>query len=92
MPHDKRRVQEPARFQVGQQAGNGEIRLGSVLRVVLHQIGVCVPRVGVLITEAALEELNESDAALHEPPSHQTLPPEWFGDLVVETVELLGQR
>ena len=58
-----------------------------MLRVVRLDVVVRVPRVGVLVADAAGENLHEAHAALDEPPRHQTLAPERLGDFLVEPVE-----
>ncbi len=49
-----------------------------------------VPRVGVLVAHAALEQLHETDAVFDEPAREQTLAAERLGDRFVEAVQLLG--
>ena len=49
-----------------------------------------VPRIGVLIAHAALEQLHETHAVLDQPAREQALPAERLGDRIVEAVQLLG--
>ena len=83
------RVEQPARLQIRQQPGHRPIGFRGVLGVVGLDVVVRVPGVGVLVADAARENLHEADAALDEPARHQALPAERLGDLVVEAVERL---
>ena len=81
----------PRAFRSVNKAGDRKIRFRRVLAVIGLHIRVRIPRVGVLIAHAAVEQLNESHAVLHEPARHQALPAERFGDLVVQPVQLFGR-
>ena len=88
LPDDERRIEQPARTQVREQAGDGQIDFRRMLRVVGLDVLVRVPGIGVLIAEPAMIQLDETNAALHQPPRHQALPSERFRDRVVEAVQL----
>ena len=78
-------IQQAAAFRSGQQAGDRLVHFRRVLCVVLlHDAVVRVPGVGVLIARAAVIELHETDAALHQAPGHQALAAEWLGGFIVE--------
>ena len=49
VPNDERRVEQAARAEIRQKAGDGKVRLRRVLTMILHEIAVGIPRVGVLI-------------------------------------------
>ena len=49
VPGEQRLVEHAARLQVGHQAGDRQVGLGRVLRVVLDEVAVRVPGVGVLL-------------------------------------------
>ena len=91
MPHHQCGVQEPAGLQVRQEPRDRLVRLGGVQRVILHEVAVGVPGVGVLVAHPAHEELDEPDPALDEPARHEALPAERLGELFVEAVELPGR-
>jgi hypothetical protein len=59
-----------------------------VLPMVRVDVPVRVPRIGVLVADAAGEDLHEPHAVLHQPPRHQALASVLFGDLVVQAVQL----
>ena len=83
-------VQQTARLQVLQQPDRRQIHFRRMLRVIVENIAVRVPRVGILVADAAGEDLNEADAVLDQPPRHEALAAIWLGDRIVEPVELLG--
>ena len=87
-PEHQRVVEQAARFQIGQQAGDRLVDLGGVLRVPLLQVAVLVP----LDLAVAVRDLHEPHAALDEPPGQQALPAEVLGHRVVEAVQLVRRR
>jgi hypothetical protein len=60
-----------------------------MLRVIGLDVVVRIPRVGVLIADAAGKDLHEAHAVLDEPARHQALPAERLADFFIEAVQLL---
>ena len=63
-PHDERIVEQPARFEIGNECRDRTIGLGTRLRKCLANIAVMIP--------PAHRDLHESDANLTKPPCEQT--------------------
>ena len=78
----------PRAFRSVSSPAVGQVGFGRVLRVVRLDVPVRVPRVDVLVADAAREDLHEPHAVLDQPARHQALPAERLGDLVVEAVQL----
>ena len=76
-----------ALLEVLQQAGDRLVDLRAIGRVVLPQVAVGVPAAGVAV--AAVIDLHEPHAALHQPPRRQAMLAERRGVLVIEAVQLL---
>ena len=70
-------------------AGHRAIGFRRMLGVVGLDVVVRVPRIGVLIADAAGKNLNEPDAAFDKAARHQALPSERLADDVVEAIQLL---
>src|SRR5262249_3845247 len=85
-PHDDRLVEHPAPLEVVEQSGNRQVDLRRELAVIRPDRRVSVPRSA---TAAAVEDLDEPDAPLDQPPGGQTEPAEWTRDLAIQTVERL---
>ena len=83
-------VESTPRLEVGQQTGDREVCFHGMLGVVLLQVAVRVPGVGVLHTQSSVEQLHEADATLDQAARHETLSAERLGDFLVEAVELFG--
>src|SRR6516164_11539042 len=82
-PHDERVVQQSAPFEVLEESGNGLIDSLRELGVLGH-VGVGVP----IVVGAAVDQLDEADAALGEAAGDQTLPTEALGIAALNDVEL----
>src|SRR5437868_2876226 len=78
-PDHDRLVEQAALLEVLQQPGERPIDLGAQGGVVTLEGGVRVPGTG---RAAAVEDLHEADAALHQPPGRQALLAEGPRDLV----------
>ena len=79
---DQRRLEQAALFEIGKKAGNRRIGLGREAAVVLDDVGVAVP--ASLVFHPATVDLNETHAALHQPPGHEHLASEMGALRVVE--------
>src|SRR5579871_3939648 len=66
-PHDQCFLEQPASLQIGEQSRNRTVGSRTHLRVVLFDVHVRVP-----VAAGAAVELNETYAALDQPPGHQT--------------------
>lgn len=82
-PDHKRLVKQASRLEVLEQARNGPVHLRAHLGETVLEIEVMVPAVAVA--------LHEPYAALAEPPGHEALAAEVFGNRIVEAVEAAGR-
>jgi hypothetical protein len=80
-PNHQRLLQQPVRFQVGEQSGDGLVAGARILFVVAFQIPVRVP--------ATLHELNETHPALDEAAREQTIRAVIRRLFVIDAVKLL---
>src|SRR5436190_6232664 len=81
-PDDERFVEEAPLLEVRDQGGDGLVDVFGESHVVLH-VAVRVPVAG----RANVDQLDETDAPLHHPPSLQTLPAEAASLTAGEAVE-----
>ena len=70
-PDDQRVVEQAALFQVADQAGDRPVDVLGQADVV-HHVAVRVP----VVRRAGVDQLDEADAALGQPPGDQALPAE----------------
>src|SRR5581483_7941019 len=68
--HDERLLEQAAALQILQKRGNGLIHLRTVFGMISAEAAVCVPGARAA---AAVLNLDEADAALHESPRRQEL-------------------
>src|SRR5262249_21116603 len=80
-PDNERVAQQSPRLQVFQQAADWPIALATKPAVILLDVRVRIPAVGV-----AAVDLHEADAALHHSPREQTAQAELRRLLVVQSV------
>src|SRR5262245_56653709 len=83
VPDGERVVEEAVGLEIRQEAGDGTVDLGGVAGVVYLHVVVGVPGVQILLAKAAVIELHEADATLHEAAGHEALPAERLRDLLV---------
>jgi hypothetical protein len=70
-PEHERVFEEATGLQIGQEGGNVPIDRRTPFGQILSKAAVLVPGV----VRRRVEELHETDAAFHQPPGHQALPP-----------------
>src|SRR5690242_1137163 len=78
-------IEQAALLEVLDQAADGPVHLAAQRGVAALEIAVRVPGAGA--TVAAVEDLYEADAALHEPAGRQALLAEGSRHGMIETVE-----
>ena len=64
VPNHQRRIQQPAGFEVSEEAGDRPVHFSRMRRVVFLHVVVRVPRIGILVAQPAMIELHETHTAL----------------------------
>src|SRR5262249_4074548 len=91
-PQDNGVVERAEGFQGLDQGGGGAFEAGSNVAVALSMVPMGVPIAAREAVVGTAPDLDETDAALQEPAGTQAIAAEFFGDVVVQAVELLCRR
>src|SRR3954468_6703886 len=83
-PNHERFVQQAALFEIAYEPGDRLINLGAIRTMVFEQTAVGVPTASIAV--AAVEDLNEADAALDEPPRGEAMFGERRGGFAIQAV------
>ena len=79
----QRLVERAAALEVRDQAGDGLVHFRGMHAVVVHDAGMGVPRIHVLIDDGPAVELDEAYAPFDQPPRQQALFAERLGHGIV---------
>src|SRR4051812_31016415 len=86
-PNDECFVQHAALLEITYERRDRLINLGAVGPVVFAQMAVGIPAASIAI--AAMEDLNESDTALDQPPRRETMFGERRGCFLIQAVQFV---
>src|SRR5262245_31443370 len=87
VPDDQGLVQQSAALEIRNQACDGLVDFRRVLAMIIHDAGMRIPRIYILVYDRTAVELDETNASFNHAASQQTLLAKRGGHRVIHTVQ-----